>query len=1100
MAAREILARFVIDDDGSVTLERIGRKARKAGDDLESVGRRAKGAGSEIESGTRQGAGGVDSLKGSISKLVGGVAAIYAVKAAFDAVTHSIGAIINVGARFEMLEGQLTSITGSAEAAGVAVSWIKDFGATTPHELEQVTRGFVRLKAYGLDPMDGTLDTIGDAVAAMGGNQETFDRIVLAVGQMATKGKLAAQELRQLAENGIPAYQILSEKLGLTAEQVSDIGNHGVGAAEGIRALFEGLEERYGGAMAEQMTRFTGILSNAKDQVTLFLQALAKGGVLDAAKEAVSTMGEAIQTMVEDGSAAAIGEMLGQSLSAALPFIEAAAASMQTIGNVAKALTVDLRGYGEALNEESREQEAFAEAVKISHGSVKLFAQQMGMTSREVFDYYMSLEKSGKVTAEWAQISGIMHALLEEQGDEVEETREQWAGLNDLLSQDTPEAVAATNEEWSALIVLEEAVATALKKAKAAQSDFLDGWIDEWIAFGQDFRGEALRIEDNTDDLVAKIAATEIKPPKLEPPKENEWVAFDREIEKRARAGFFTAFASGLDDAFSAAFSGDLGDGLFGIVEDTFSRMGQVAGQSMSDSIVAFFDGTGGTGSLWDQFKEGTQASRGASIAGGAYGVYSAYQSGDPLSGAISGAIAGTAIAPGIGTAIGAIVGGLVGLFGGGDDPDRTQFSVGPDGAHVSGSGGNQNFGTNERRIWEGKIDELYRSLESGYRSALEAFGDASLFELLGSDPTFQTIGDGIGSAEVWAQLLADEILPDGFDRQFRAAFSAGLRDLGVTHAMIDGLNGALADLPAAERLTILTDYVTAIRDSWELLEGLGDLHGAATQNPAEAWAEAFGDVMNSVDVLLAGWGSMDFDAQISQGRQAVDLLGVWYDSAVGYLGQLIALQGSMHDGIGRARENLMLEGMNDAEKRSYAHRGLNQSLMEISHARTGEDLQAAYDDFMRFWQIYKEVGGAGNSGSLFWWLDRADAAVDTASERIQDPIQEQADAAADALGEVIERLTGTDPDSMTWALQQVTDGMSTTSQAMSDFELAITGGSGGLVRFNELIQRVNDTLGGLGYGGGYDDPVTPSQPIDSDAIATGIARGLALASTGGAA
>jgi hypothetical protein len=66
MAAREILARFVIDDDGSVTLERIGRKARKAGDDLESVGRRAKGAGSEIESGTRQGAGGVDSLKGSI--------------------------------------------------------------------------------------------------------------------------------------------------------------------------------------------------------------------------------------------------------------------------------------------------------------------------------------------------------------------------------------------------------------------------------------------------------------------------------------------------------------------------------------------------------------------------------------------------------------------------------------------------------------------------------------------------------------------------------------------------------------------------------------------------------------------------------------------------------------------------------------------------------------------------------------------------------------------------------------------------------------------------------------------------------------------------
>lgn len=64
-------------------------------------------------------------------------------------------------------------------------------------------------------------------------------------------------------------------------------------------------------------------------------------------------------------------------------------------------------------------------------------------------------------------------------------------------------------------------------------------------------------------------------------------------------------------------------------------------------------------------------------VAGGLFGVYSAFQSGNPISGALSGAAAGSAILPGIGTIVGGIVGALAGVFGGSKDPQLRVGGVG---------------------------------------------------------------------------------------------------------------------------------------------------------------------------------------------------------------------------------------------------------------------------------------------------------------------------------------------------------------------------------------------------------------------------------------
>lgn len=57
------------------------------------------------------------------------------------------------------------------------------------------------------------MTTLGNTVAAVGGNSETLNNIARALGQIQTKGKLSAEEMNQLAENGVGAWDILSKQM-----------------------------------------------------------------------------------------------------------------------------------------------------------------------------------------------------------------------------------------------------------------------------------------------------------------------------------------------------------------------------------------------------------------------------------------------------------------------------------------------------------------------------------------------------------------------------------------------------------------------------------------------------------------------------------------------------------------------------------------------------------------------------------------------------------------------------------------------------------------------------------------------------------------------
>jgi tape measure domain-containing protein len=194
---------------------------------------------------------------------------------------------LDTAASVEKLKVSLDTITkGKGQATFDALNqWAIDMPINTQKAIET----FINLKAMGLDPTLETMTTLVDTTSALGGSEETLASIARALGQITTKGKLSAEELMQLAEQGIPAYEILAQKFNLTGKQLANIGNAGIDAKKAVAALVEGMAERFGGQAARMMTSWSGLMESFKAQVSEFQRQVMESGPFQVMKEGLKS-------------------------------------------------------------------------------------------------------------------------------------------------------------------------------------------------------------------------------------------------------------------------------------------------------------------------------------------------------------------------------------------------------------------------------------------------------------------------------------------------------------------------------------------------------------------------------------------------------------------------------------------------------------------------------------------------------------------------------------------------------------------------------------------------------------------------------------------
>jgi tape measure domain-containing protein len=186
------------------------------------------------------------------------------------------GMAVKTAADIETAEIAFTTLLGSAEAAKDKMAELKEFARTTPFQFPELVDATRRMLALGFTAKSVTpsLRVIGDAVSALGVGKEGLDNIILALGQMQNKGKVAAEEMTRQLGQYIPAWQYLAKKLGITVSEAMDQASQGmIDGATGVRAILEGLanDPQFAGGMKKQAESLAGVWSNFKDTLTFTL-------------------------------------------------------------------------------------------------------------------------------------------------------------------------------------------------------------------------------------------------------------------------------------------------------------------------------------------------------------------------------------------------------------------------------------------------------------------------------------------------------------------------------------------------------------------------------------------------------------------------------------------------------------------------------------------------------------------------------------------------------------------------------------------------------------------------------------------------------------
>lgn len=259
-------------------------------------------------------------------------------------------ASVKAAGQMEQTRIAFTTLLKDGEKAKSFLSELEKFAASTPFELPGVLDASKRLLAFGFsaEQVIPILTAVGDSAAGLGIGEEGIQRLTLAIGQMQAKGKVSAEEMLQLAEAGVPAWEMLANKIGTDIPTAMDKASKGqISAAEGIQAVISGMNSKFGGMMEQQAQTVNGIMSNIQDSVTQsmvvigdeIIEAFDIKPKLKGAQDALGEFTEKVKSIgladaireIPSGFAGSMAVIAGAALGVAIPAIVALVGTMGTL-------------------------------------------------------------------------------------------------------------------------------------------------------------------------------------------------------------------------------------------------------------------------------------------------------------------------------------------------------------------------------------------------------------------------------------------------------------------------------------------------------------------------------------------------------------------------------------------------------------------------------------------------------------------------------------------------------------------------------------------------------------------------------------------------
>lgn len=311
----------------------LGQEQQRLQRELTQTVAQTERLGRELSQGSQR----TNGFQGAIGSLTGRLVALAGTWFGLQTLTGQLLAMFKTGDQAERLDVQLKAVMGSIAGGAEASAWIQDFAKNTPLQLDEVTQVFVRLKAFGIDPMAGAMQGIVDQAYKLGGGFEEVQGISLALGQAWAKQKLQGEEILQLIERGVPVWQLLEQVTGKNTAELQKLSEAGKLGRDTIAALMNEIAAQSSGAARDNMSLLSGLISNAQDNLAKFYRLVSESGALDWLKGQLANLNAEFEAMAKDGRLQAWAQRLSDGF---ISLGEILKSLIQTLSEWRTALTV----------------------------------------------------------------------------------------------------------------------------------------------------------------------------------------------------------------------------------------------------------------------------------------------------------------------------------------------------------------------------------------------------------------------------------------------------------------------------------------------------------------------------------------------------------------------------------------------------------------------------------------------------------------------------------------------------------------------------------------------------------------------------------------
>lgn len=278
----------------------------------------------KLEQSARDAGGGFSQLSSVIGQLKRTAAAAFGV----TAIANFGVAALKAASDMELLKKGLAFSLGEtgAEQLVRTMQAIGEASAYDTNELLPMARAWVNI-GENAETAAAKMRTIVDAGSAYGMTADKLNSVNIALTQMQMKGKISAEEMMQLTEAGLPAWDLLAQKMGLSVSELQDMASKGELTKEAMDTLFAAMQDRTAGAAASMADTLMGQWSNIEESAANSMAAIGDiismglnvPGILTEVGELASGFKEHMTAIRDAARSAGVGNAVASELAQVSP-------------------------------------------------------------------------------------------------------------------------------------------------------------------------------------------------------------------------------------------------------------------------------------------------------------------------------------------------------------------------------------------------------------------------------------------------------------------------------------------------------------------------------------------------------------------------------------------------------------------------------------------------------------------------------------------------------------------------------------------------------------------------------------------------------------